>query len=30
MENLEEILNKSKEYLEKYTGTENIEIFIVE
>ena len=29
-ENLEEILNKSKEYLEKYTGTENIEIFIVE
>ena len=29
-ENLEEILNKSKEYLEKYTGIENIEIFIVE
>lgn len=29
-ENLEKILNKSKEYLEKYAGAENIETFTVE
>ena len=29
-ENLEEILNKSKEYLEKYAGAENIEAFTIE
>lgn len=29
-ENLEKILNKSKEYLEKYAGAENVETFTVE